>query len=211
MKVLIISDIHGNLPALEYVLQKHKDAEQIICLGDVVNYGPWSNECVDIMDTLPAVTTILGNHEEVFINGEYTGKNIIAQTFFSFCYPSFSRNAKISNYLLKYSQSNCDFMHTIGNDYIYPDSQPVIEKDTFIGHSHRLFMNNLNGYRLVNAGSVGQNRTNIDEVNYVLWDPEINKVELMRDFFSADVLIKEMKNRKYPEICLDYILSKRIK
>ena len=66
MRILVISDIHGNLPALEFVLNKERSADKIISLGDVVNYGPWSNECVDLMDTLTNKILIVGNHEEAF-------------------------------------------------------------------------------------------------------------------------------------------------
>ena len=52
MKIGIFSDIHGNLIALEKVLKDEKDLEEYIILGDVVNYGPWSNECVQILETL---------------------------------------------------------------------------------------------------------------------------------------------------------------
>ena len=44
----IISDIHGNLEALEAVLGaiSTRDASRIVCLGDLVGYGPDSAECV---------------------------------------------------------------------------------------------------------------------------------------------------------------------
>jgi len=44
----IISDIHGNLEALEAVLADidAQGAERIVCLGDVVGYGPNPAECV---------------------------------------------------------------------------------------------------------------------------------------------------------------------
>ena len=45
----IISDIHGNLPALEAVLEdiEQKDITEIVCLGDVVGYGPYPRECLE--------------------------------------------------------------------------------------------------------------------------------------------------------------------
>jgi len=49
VKVLVISDVHGNLPALERVLDNNNDVDLVISLGDVVNYGPWSNECVQLL------------------------------------------------------------------------------------------------------------------------------------------------------------------
>ncbi|MGO8681481.1 MAG: metallophosphoesterase family protein [Limisphaerales bacterium] len=45
MNVLALSDVHGNWLALQAVLQAEPDAEQIICLGDLVNYGPQPAEC----------------------------------------------------------------------------------------------------------------------------------------------------------------------
>lgn len=48
-KVAVISDIHGNMPALEVVLDdiRARGIEQIICLGDLAGKGPHSTEAVD--------------------------------------------------------------------------------------------------------------------------------------------------------------------
>jgi hypothetical protein len=94
--------------------------------------------------------------------------------------------------------------------YIFHDTEIEIKKNTFIGHSHRMFIKMVEEYRLVNVGSLGQNRLNIDEINYVVWDTEKDKVDLVRKYYSADKLINEMKLKRYPKICIDYILSKRI-
>ena len=50
MKIAVISDIHGNLPALEAVLNdiKKRAIDKIICLGDIVGKGPSSKETIDI-------------------------------------------------------------------------------------------------------------------------------------------------------------------
>lgn len=209
MKVLVLSDVHGNLPALEFVLRVEKSVDLVISLGDVVNYGPWSNECVDLMDSLDNKILIMGNHEEAFISGQYSGSNQIAKTFFETCYPGFTRKEKIVDYKKSYSFNDCYFVHTLNNDYIFPDTEIQISCNTFIGHSHRLFSKQINDYTLVNAGSVGQNRINIDELNYVLVDTENNSIDLVKKIFSADKLINEMRVQQYPETCINYILSKR--
>lgn len=65
MRYGLISDIHGNLEALTAVLSEidklHVDT--ILCLGDVVGYGPNPNECVELVRERAAVC-LIGNHDE---------------------------------------------------------------------------------------------------------------------------------------------------
>ncbi len=63
MRVLVISDIHSNITALETVLQSAGEVDATWCLGDLVGYGPDPNECVDRIRALPHLTCILGNHD----------------------------------------------------------------------------------------------------------------------------------------------------
>ena len=67
MRCLIVSDIHGNLPALEAVLASPEaaDCESIVSLGDQVNFGPQSREVLRRLEGLHAAM-LLGNHEERF-------------------------------------------------------------------------------------------------------------------------------------------------
>ena len=45
-RILVISDIHGNLEALEAVLDDAGTVDQTWCLGDIAGYGPQPNECI---------------------------------------------------------------------------------------------------------------------------------------------------------------------
>src|SRR4051812_5260972 len=61
----LISDIHGNLEALEVVLDdiKSQDIAEIYCLGDIIGYGPNPRECIDrVMENCRV--TLLGNHDQ---------------------------------------------------------------------------------------------------------------------------------------------------
>ena len=63
MRVLILSDIHANLVALETVLNAADGAYDVMwCLGDVVGYGPRPNECVQIVQE-KAAYCVMGNHD----------------------------------------------------------------------------------------------------------------------------------------------------
>ena len=60
----IISDIHANYEALSAVLADidRRDVQRIICLGDVVGYGPNPKECLDLVIE-KAEMTLMGNHD----------------------------------------------------------------------------------------------------------------------------------------------------
>ncbi len=63
MRVLVVSDIHANLTALEAVLADAGEVDETWCLGDVIGYGPDPNEVVERLRGLPNLTCILGNHD----------------------------------------------------------------------------------------------------------------------------------------------------
>lgn len=63
MRVLILSDIHANLVALESVLSHAAGSyDEVWCLGDVVGYGPRPNECVQLIRERAALC-VIGNHD----------------------------------------------------------------------------------------------------------------------------------------------------
>ncbi len=66
MRIAFVSDIHGNLEALESVLKnidgQATPIDKIFCLGDIVGYGPNPNECVELIKKRASVV-IVGNHD----------------------------------------------------------------------------------------------------------------------------------------------------
>ena len=78
----VLSDIHGNLPALEQALEigRHHGVEDWICLGDVIDGGLWNNECARLIRDR-RITTVRGNHDEDDIEG-------IAPDVADFCTPA---------------------------------------------------------------------------------------------------------------------------
>lgn len=73
MKIALISDVHGNLEALEMVLRdiEKQGAEKIHFLGDAVGYGCNPNECVKLIDRHCDIR-LLGNHDYAAMGLEST-------------------------------------------------------------------------------------------------------------------------------------------
>jgi predicted phosphodiesterase len=63
MRILVLSDIHANLIALEAVLEAAGEVDATWCLGDVVGYGPQPNECVERIHAQANLTCLQGNHD----------------------------------------------------------------------------------------------------------------------------------------------------
>ena len=64
-RIAIISDIHGNLPALNAVLEDldTRQPDSVFCLGDLVDFAPWPNEVIEPIRQL-RIPTLMGNHDE---------------------------------------------------------------------------------------------------------------------------------------------------
>ena len=62
--VAIVTDIHGNLPALKAALERIEEIEvdDVYCGGDLVGYGPWPNEVCRLIEER-GVPTIYGNYD----------------------------------------------------------------------------------------------------------------------------------------------------
>ncbi|GMA64289.1 metallophosphatase family protein [Alicyclobacillus fastidiosus] len=69
-KVAIITDVHGNTPALKAVLEdidSQSNVEHIYCLGDMVAIGPDTDEVLAALFSREDVSMITGNHEDAVL------------------------------------------------------------------------------------------------------------------------------------------------
>jgi predicted phosphodiesterase len=79
VRTALISDIHGNLDALQVVLADidRRGVDEIVCLGDIVGYGPNPIECVDLVAERCA-WSLMGNHDFAVLY-EPTNFNVVAK------------------------------------------------------------------------------------------------------------------------------------
>lgn len=151
LRYAIISDIHSNLEALQAVLKKidEEKIDKIVCLGDIVGYGPNPNECIELIQQHCEII-LTGNHDFACIeNSELFYFNQFAKQAIEWTLTVISNdkleiianlplNGRIENYYLvhsnPYDPSSWDYILSI-DDAIYNFSK-FNEKICFIGHSH---------------------------------------------------------------------------
>ena len=77
-KIGVITDIHGNITALKAVLAllDKESCEEIIHTGDVVNIGPQSRQCLELLLSRSDVTCLLGNHDRDFADNQTQVRNL---------------------------------------------------------------------------------------------------------------------------------------
>lgn len=231
MKIGIISDIHANLEALTAVLAAlaRLKIDQIICLGDLVGYGPNPNECIDLIRQECSVV-LAGNHDYAIIGQEdlerfnshakqaleWTRSVISAQNL------DFLRSLEVV-----FSHDNYLYVHASPArptdwDYVFDDWEAqyqfnfFTEHACFLGHSHvpmiiskmQDHISFIEGVRvelaencqyLINVGSVGQPRDLKPESCFGVLDVSRQVVELHRVGYPIEVTQAKMAAAKLPE------------
>jgi len=151
LRYAIISDIHSNLEALQAVLKtiEQEKIDKIVCLGDIVGYGPNPNECLDLVKRSCEII-LTGNHDFACIeNSELFYFNQYAKQAIEWTLTELSReklnylsnlklDAKIENYYLvhssPYDPRSWDYILSL-DEAIFNFSK-FNENICFIGHSH---------------------------------------------------------------------------
>ena len=137
MTYAIISDIHSNIEALQVVLKDidQRQVDEIICLGDVIGYGPNPIECADIIKERCSIV-LCGNHDEALVQGAEAfnkyAKNAIAWTK-SKLRPSLFGGSKarlrktfLEELPLRYERDGVLFVHASPRD---PTCEYLLESD----------------------------------------------------------------------------------
>lgn len=204
MKIAIISDIHGNVEALQSMLQMidMRGAQRIYCLGDVVGYGGSPNECVELLRRRN-IRTVAGNHDKAVL-GELSIDDFSTAAKEGVLWTRRVLNEENRPFLAALEMSFIDqdalFVHSSPDEpeefryllslgHALESFGAMTVPLCFVGHTHRpaIFCENgttgavVPGVRtIVNVGSVGQPRDGDARSCCVLFDTESREVEYLR-------------------------------
>jgi len=187
VRYAVISDIHGNLEALNAVLldMKSKNIDKIICIGDISNAGPFPRQCFDLVYKVSDYL-IRGNHElySLGVRSEDNSESSARWSSLNWCNDELGKeNIKIlknlkDNLVIK-ELSDIEFFHasplTEFNGFnTYSDNFKIKEllkgferKYLIAGHTHESFIKKAKNTTIVNPGSVGMSFNGVN-ANYLI-------------------------------------------
>jgi predicted phosphodiesterase len=172
MRLAVVSDIHGNLPALEAVLADMGSVDGLLCCGDLVGYYPDVAEVVERLRALGAIT-VRGNHELMAtgalpVPAERAGYYRIDWTRRVLSWDQLAWLAALPPSIeLRRDGLTIEVRHASPWDeetYLYPDSAALAGLSLpegrwlFLGHTHHPMLVRAGGGAVANPGSVGQPR-----------------------------------------------------
>ena len=228
MKITLIADIHGNLPALQAVL-RHARAQQavqtILNLGDSVGYGPFPDEVVQTVQGT-AFINIIGNYDKYVIDkkrrkeGWQKVKTPNKRAMFAWTYQTLSKKSR--RYLKSLPEqreieiNGVSLLLTHGSpaslsEHLKPDTpeerfhelaNEVTAKIVLCGHSHQAFIREVDDVRFINPGSVGRLDDGDPRASYAILDIQQGKVavQFFRVPYNIQAVVQQVRQAGFPEI-----------
>ena len=214
MRILIVSDIHANWPALAAIDEPH---DFCVCLGDLVDYGPDPQACVRWAMT-HARHVVRGNHDHgaaqgIRVSGE-TGYRYLTQVSRDHVWSTLDADER--RFLLelpltcRFTVEGRRFLLVHGtprdplDEYLMNDPATWArrlegaEADVVcVGHSHMQFNLRAGNAVVINPGSVGNPRDGDPRAAYAVIDG--NKVELKRVAYPIEETVARVDRSDLPE------------
>ena len=218
----VISDIHGNLDALEMVLEKI-DSDRIMCCGDIVGYYTQPNECIEKLRKLKAIS-VTGNHDLACVTGDVNEFNPYAKEAMDWTRKvikdsnvEFLRNLK-RKIQIKINNVNIMMVHGSPrdplNEYIFPSTldstlKSFLESENvdilIMGHTHIPFIKKFEDKLIFNPGSVGQPRDGNNRASFAFLDVPAKEAVIYRVKYDIDKVAAAIVDEKLP-----YFIGERL-
>jgi len=230
MKIVVMTDVHGNLPALQAALAaiSNEGYDAILHLGDVVGIGPFPAECLDLLLNQPNIRFIMGNHDAWFANGlpnpqptwmsdgevehqQWTHEQLdsaLKATVSQWPYLIQDQTEDVTVSAVHYAlQSRGDDFQPIMREPSISDLENLFEEYdsdlVFYGHHHP-FADAEGKARYINPGSLGCSREPVARYTVVTFHQGSFMVEHRTIPYCDALLISAFEERRVPERKLLY-------
>jgi len=184
LPIAVISDIHGNLDALQAVLADidQLGIERIFCLGDNIGYGPEPEQVIDLLEQR-AIPSVIGNHELAAAQPEYrswfnpSARSSLLKTVEMLSEAALKRAGELPKYM---TSDGARFVHGFPPDspliYLFQVSEAKMvralrqleEPVCFVGHTHDLELVSYDGSQICASNLEKGIRTLDPEQKYIV-------------------------------------------
>ena len=193
MRIAVIADIHGNLEALQTVLDDiaQEKLDRVFCVGDLVGYGPFPNE---VIDTIRAhrISTLQGNYDEgvghdlMACGCDYKDEKALEIGARSLLWAQEHVTAENKAFLRElptrvfeqFGGWRVQFVHgspRANNEYLFEENLALddivsdMAEDVLVcGHTHVPYYKRVHGKHVINAGSAGKPKHGTPDASYVV-------------------------------------------
>lgn len=212
MRTLVLSDIHGNIDAL---LALDEPFDNIILLGDIVDYGPNPAECIDwLQQRAGRVIRARGNHDHAVAfcqdcqtpKGPYRHLSLVSREYTATILDDGQKQwlgEAQTSVLVDQGSVRIFGCHGAPSNHMYKYLTPhtadeelelevgSVDADIICtGHTHQPFIKSFNGRLLVNVGSIGQPRDGIARICYAVIDD--GEVEIKRADYDVAAAVEKV-------------------
>ena len=236
MRVLLLADIHANLPALEAVLAVASTMgyDEMWCLGDLVGYGPFPNECARIIEKQGG-RVISGNHEVKGVSAkmlqEIVDRHKGSYKAFIFNWTHHTLAPDVIRYLkalpqeirLTVKKRKVVLLHgsprgqNHGLTVFTPETQLALlaaeaQADVLcVGHTHEAFFRTAGNAVVINPGSVGRSFDGDPRGSFMLLEFTSKGVEVVTHRVAYDLgpVVAEMRRQEFPDLLIRAFLQTR--
>ncbi len=223
--IAIISDIHGNLPALDAVLDDIavKKVDAIYCLGDLVGYYCYFNEVVEKIIDLN-IPCIIGNHDYALaynngiIERSKTCTKILGWQLENAQQKTISYIKSLPKEMtIRFGNKSIFFVHggllDPIDEYLFDVNEHYFTKNNFThdilitGHTHLIsYKKFYNGRIWLNPGSVGQPRDFDNRASYLLLSDSFD-VQFVRVEYDYVKVVEKMQQLGFESYISDTLTN----
>jgi putative phosphoesterase len=234
--VAVITDIHGNLPALEAALARIEELgiERIYCGGDLVGYGPHPNEVCGLIEER-AIPTIYGNYDYAIARDlddcgcAYVDQHDreLGQRSVEWTLAHTSPDAKAFMrglpFDLRFAVGDADVHLVHGsprkvNEYLFEDKPARLyerlaraeDAGTLVfGHTHKPWIHEYGSVLFVNCGSVGKPKDGDPRGGFALIETDGDRMaaRIERFEYDAEAVAREVAAAGLPGEYADKLVS----
>ena len=235
MKLLLLSDIHGNFPALQAAAQHAhaEDCDLIVNAGDSTVYAPFCNQTLDWLRR-HKVLSILGNTDikvKKLLGGKRFKKPSKPEKRIMYTTTAESLSRKNRQHLLKLKKKAFfsvkgfhfglfhgspedpdEFLFDCTPDARFQELARATDYDIIItGHSHTPYHKHINGVHFINPGSIGRMFDGNPDASYAILHLQKNTIRLKhyRCSYAIEKVIRELAEKKLPDIYAEMYRSGR--